>query len=72
MALCVCWVVAAIATNKMSPDIILPFKNLYMEPTAIISLSESTNGPPDPSIILPSDEKKTSQYEITKIKLKVW
>ena len=56
----------------MSPDILLPFKSLYMEPTATISLSESTYGLSDPSIILPSDEKKRSQYEITKIKLKVW
>ena len=72
MTLCVYWVVAAITTNKMSPDILLPFKNLYMEPTATISLSESTYGLSDPSIILPSDEKKRSQYEITKIKLKVW
>ena len=42
-----------------------------MEPIAIMSFSENTYGPPDPSIILPSDQKnKASQYEITKIKLK--
>ena len=29
-----------------------------MEPIAIMSFSENTYGPPDPSIILPSDQKK--------------
>ena len=33
------------------------FKNLFMEGTATISLSESPYGPPDPSVILPRDEK---------------
>ena len=36
-----------------------------MEPIATISLSDSTYGPPDPSIILLSDKKMASQYEMT-------
>ena len=62
------------ATYKMFPRrrllYIFPFKNLFMEPTATISLSESTYGTPGPSIILPSDKKMTSQYEMTQRKLK--
>ena len=49
------------ATYKMFPLLhllyIFPFKNLFMEPTARISLSESTYGTPGPSIILSSDKK---------------
>ena len=47
---------------------IFPFKNLLIEPTATISLSESTYGPLDPSIIVPRNEKMTSQYEMTQRK----
>ena len=35
----------------------IPYKKLFIEPTAAISLSESTYCPPDPSNILRSDKK---------------
>ena len=47
---------------------IFPFKNLLIERTATISLSEGTYGQLDPPIIVPRDEKMTSQYEMTQRK----
>ena len=41
---------------------IFPFKSLFMEPTATISFTESAYGPPDPSIILLSDEKNDISF----------
>ena len=37
-----------------------------MDPEATISASVRTNGPPEPSIILPMDPKKTSLYGMTR------